>query len=128
MYCLLIVSIGSFALLAAFVPKEQQTPTTPTAHAQLPIIADRPLGKTELVELSCYTARESRGVNGRNPWSVATYRYPQGTKIYIEGIGVKIVETVTAKRFSDRIDVWYGDDYDGCIAFGIQYRNVTILP
>lgn len=81
----------------------------------------------KVIEVSCYTGIESHGANGRNPWSVATYLYKQGTKLYIEGYGDKVVETVTAKKYSYRIDMWFGDkqeDHDRCIQFGIKKLKV----
>ena len=83
--------------------------------------------KTVLV--SCYTGIESHGANGRNPWSVATYLYPQGTKLHIEGFGDKTVETVTSKKYSNRVDVWFGEtqeDYDRCIQFGTRHLKVSV--
>lgn len=104
-------------------PANAQSPTPATETPVRPSS-----GSTKAVEVSCYTGIESKGANGRNPWSVATYRYPQGTKLYIEGIGNKVVETVTAKAYSHRIDVWFGEtqeDYERCIKFGTQMLEVT---
>ena len=79
------------------------------------------------VKVSCYTGIESHGANGRNPWSVATYLYKQGTKLHIEGYGDKVVETVTSKKYSNRIDMWFGEtqaDHDRCIQFGVKKLKV----
>jgi 3D (Asp-Asp-Asp) domain-containing protein len=86
--------------------------------------------KTSKIEVSCYTGIESKGANGRNSWSVATYRFPRGTRLHIEGFGNKIVETVTAEAYAHRVDVWFGDtqdDHDRCIAFGTRVLAVTVL-
>jgi len=90
-------------------------------------------GKTtggEYVETSCYTGIESHGANGRNPWSVASYKYPQGTKLWIEGFGEKVVETVTARRFAHRVDIWFGEtteDYQACLKYGTQTKEIRII-
>lgn len=103
-----------------------QKPQSATSITNEPVM--KPQGSTEVIEVSCYTGIESHGANGRNPWSVATYRYPQGTKLYIEGFGNKVVETVTSKTYAHRIDVWFGEtqeDYERCIEFGTQMLEVT---
>lgn len=90
----------------------------------------KPIKPTNKTMISCYTGVESGGANGRNAWSVATYRYPQGTKLHIEGFGEKVVETVTAKKYSHRIDVWFGEtqaDYERCLQFGTQLRTVSVI-
>jgi len=81
----------------------------------------------KMVLTTCYTSRESHGANGRNSWSVATRMYPQGTKLLIDGFGEKVVETVHAARLSPRVDIWFGDDYEGCLKYGMQYRNITVV-
>jgi len=82
--------------------------------------------KTELVEMTCYTAVESKGANGREYGiSIATYRYPKGTWVEIEGVGKRRVDTVTAKRLAHRVDIWMTPAE--CAKWGKQMRNVTIL-
>ena len=88
----------------------------------------RPAGAVgKLVKTSCYTSEESHGANGRNKWSVATYLYPQGTKVFIEGIGEKVVETVTSRKYADRLDIWFGEDWEGCKEYGLQMKQVWVL-
>jgi 3D (Asp-Asp-Asp) domain-containing protein len=120
-----------------------QTIQTPTAEAK-----DVPTGKQVAINgiqdpctmpnvtcdktpVSCYTGIESKGANGRNDGvSVATYKYPQGTKLFIEGIGERVVQTVTAKRFSDRVDIWFGDSqdaYERCIKFGVKQLSIEVI-
>jgi 3D (Asp-Asp-Asp) domain-containing protein len=83
--------------------------------------------EAKTVLTTCYTSKESHGANGRNPWSVATRIYPQGTRLWIDGFGEKVVETVHASYLSPRIDIWFSDDYEGCLKYGAQKRNVIIL-
>jgi len=84
----------------------------------------------ELTPISCYTGWESHGANGREDGvSVATYLYPQGTWIHIDGIGDRRVDTVTSTKYADRVDVWTGDSYEDyleCLDWGVQYREVII--
>jgi len=84
-----------------------------------------------LYEVSCYTGYESHGANGRNDnVSIATYQFPQGTWVEVEGFGQRRVDTVTAKRFSHRIDIWFGDteeDYNRCLTFGLKYLEVNLI-
>lgn len=81
----------------------------------------------KLLEVSCYTPVESHGAVGRTEGvSAATFQYPIGTRIYIEGIGERVVETHTAARFANRVDVWMVD-YDACIQFGVQTRKVWAI-
>lgn len=88
--------------------------------------------KTATVEVSCYTGYESHGANGREDGiSVATYRYPIGTWLLIEGVGKRRVDTRTAKEYGDRIDVWLGDGgkelHDYCLnEFGT--KQLTVKP
>ena len=110
----------------------QNTPTSYLAprKSQELVYAWPPEGKTYRIEVSCYTGIESHGADGRNDWSAATYRFPQGTWLDIEGFGEKRVETVTAEAYAHRVDVWFGEtqeDYDRCIEFGTKMLNVTVL-
>lgn len=78
--------------------------------------------------VSCYTGIENDGATGRvDGVSAATWRYPIGTWLFIEGIGKRRVDTVPSQRFADRIDVWFGYDYAACIRFGVQTRHVRPL-
>lgn len=97
------------------IPSDSTTPSAPQA-------------KEDVFQTSCYTGVESHGKNGIvDGVSVATYRYPQGTWLNIEGIGKRRVDTVTAKRFSNRVDIWMAMDYDGCLKYGLQYRKINVI-
>lgn len=108
-------------------PGEVVEPIVPAAEAAAPV--DEFEG--EVHPISCYTGWESHGANGRNDGvSVATYLYPQGSRLWIEGIGERIVETVTNTKYADRVDVWLGDgpeDYERCLEFGVQMRRVRLI-
>lgn len=51
---------------------------------------------------------------------------PLGTRVYIEGVGVRIVEDRTAKKFDGRWDI-FTDSHARARAFGKQNRRVVIL-
>jgi 3D (Asp-Asp-Asp) domain-containing protein len=99
--------------------------TLSTQQDNRPLRTPESVGRNVLT--SCYTSQESHGANGRNEWSVATYLYPQGTHLFIEGIGEKVVETVTSRKYSERLDIWFGEDWDGCKEYGLQNRKVWVL-
>ena len=80
-----------------------------------------------LVKTSCYTSQESKGANGRNYYSAASYLYPLGTWLDIEGVGLRKVETRTSKKYADRLDLWWGDDLAGCLEYGVQLKTVKVL-
>lgn len=52
-------------------------------------------------------------------------RYAKGTRIVIEGVGERIVEDRTAKRFDGRFDVYFVNHADAR-KFGIRTNTVTI--
>ena len=84
-------------------------------------------------EVSCYTGYESHGANGReDEVSVATYQFPQGTWLEIEGIGKRRVDTVTSTTYSNRVDIWLGDGgeelYKYCLnEFGLKHLKIKEL-
>lgn len=133
-FLICIVVIAVFAIAAAVVPpEEQQTPTqvnfnNEPAQAKELCSLDTVKCEGETYPISCYTSVESKGANGiEDGVSVATYQFPQGTWIEIEGIGKRRVDTVTSKTYSDRIDVWFGDSYEECLQFGVQERQVWVI-
>lgn len=56
----------------------------------------------------------------------AANRYPLGTRLYIAGIGERVVQDRTARRFSDRVDV-YINDHRRALRLGKLTRSVTNL-
>ena len=140
-YKLWLLAITVFAsCLISFYGKETQSlieeygkdasqPTRSINKREIKVSGSGVVGQsaTRLHKTSCYTAIESHGANGRNEWSVATYLYPQGTKLFIEGIGFKVVETVTSRKYADRLDIWFGDNYEKCLEYGVQLRKVTVI-
>lgn len=55
----------------------------------------------------------------------ASRTIPLGTKLYVEGIGERIVTDRTAKRFDGRVDIFMDSKIE-CIKFGKQQRKVWI--
>lgn len=118
---LIIISLIYLTLIVTIILLSVKgSPTTYEAEPPTVIIA------TE--EVTCYTGVESHGADGREDGvSIASYRYPQGTWINIEGIGDRRVDTVTAEKYAHRIDVWFGMDYKKCLEFGIQQLQIKII-
>lgn len=79
------------------------------------------------LETSCYTPVESHGANGREDGvSVATYQYPIGTWIEIEGVGKRRVDTRTSPKYANRVDVWMSPAE--CAAWGKRTVGISTLP
>lgn len=142
----IILAIGVFALYLTYISLLGEIDQIPTTEVKTPEIessqAYEGVGDPctldvvtckdpDVFEVSCYTGWESHGVNGReNGVSVATYQFPQGTWLDIEGIGKRRVDTVTATWVSHRVDVWFGDtyeDYERCLDFGIKQLKIKEL-
>lgn len=69
------------------------------------------------------TAMGTRPVEGR---TVAAARsIPLGTRIHIEGIGWRVVEDRTARRFDGRVDVYF-ESHAEALKFGKQQRTIKI--
>lgn len=69
------------------------------------------------------TAMGTRPVEGR---TVAAARsIPLGTRIHIEGIGWRIVEDRTARRYDGRVDVYFKSHNDA-LQFGKLKLQITI--
>ena len=69
------------------------------------------------------TAAGTRPVEGR---TVAAARsIPLGTRIHIEGIGWRVVEDRTARRFDGRVDIYFRSHAEA-LKFGKQNRAVNI--
>ncbi|OQB95239.1 MAG: hypothetical protein BWX84_00020 [Verrucomicrobia bacterium ADurb.Bin118] len=68
--------------------------------------------------------------NGKPPVEGVTCagprRVPLGTKIHIEGIGTRIVTDRLAKRFDNRIDIYF-NDHAAAKKFGVR-RAVVWIP
>ena len=69
------------------------------------------------------TASGTRPVEGRTV--AASRSIPLGTRIHIEGIGWRIVEDRTAKRFDGRVDVYFRSHAEA-LRFGKQQRTIKI--
>ena len=125
-----IISIMAFAIIWIALPSiTLEIPSIPQTGQ--PKTGQPSASDSVLYEVSCYTGYESHGANGRNDnVSIATYQFPQGTWVEVEGFGQRRVDTVTAKRFSHRIDIWFGDteeDYNRCLTFGLKYLEVNLI-
>lgn len=59
--------------------------------------------------------------------TIACNSLPFGTVVYIEGVGIRIVEDRGAKWHDDKwLDIYMGD-VESCYEWGIQERGVWIL-
>ena len=79
-------------------------------------------------ELTAYAWTGNPCANGEYPvegYSVASNYYPIGTRLYIEGVGERVV-TDTGGMSSGVIDLYLGDE-ETCIQFGRQSANVYVI-
>lgn len=79
-------------------------------------------------ELTAYAWTGNTCANGEYPvvgYSCASNYYPLGTRLYIEGIGERVV-TDTGGMSSNVVDVYMGDE-ETCIQFGRQTANVYVI-
>ena len=81
-------------------------------------------------QITAYEWDGSRCANGNWPsegYTVACNSLPLGTRVYIEGIGERVVEDRGASwHRSDWMDLYLGDVYS-CNEFGVQYRDVYVI-
>ena len=81
-------------------------------------------------QITAYAWDGTRCTNGNWPsegYTVACNSLPLGTRVYIEGIGERVVEDRGATwHRSDWMDLYLGNTYD-CNEFGVQYRNVYVI-
>ena len=80
--------------------------------------------------ITAYAYTGSPCANGRYPeagYTVACNSLPFGTRIYIDGVGIRTVEDTDGGMMGDEwIDVYMGDT-ESCIQWGSQYRDVYIV-
>lgn len=81
-------------------------------------------------EITAYQWTGFPCANGSYPavgYTIACNSLPFGTKVYIDGIGERVVEDRGGAYHPDKwIDLYLGD-YDSCINFGIQYLDVYLI-
>ena len=81
-------------------------------------------------QITAYEWAGTRCATGRYPtegYTVACNSLPLGTRVYIEGIGERVVEDRGATWHSDSwMDLYLGD-VSACNEFGVQYRNVYVI-
>src|SRR5882672_9892076 len=67
--------------------------------------------------------------NGKMPTAGVTAAGPRalpfGTRLFIEGVGERIVEDRQPKRFDDRIDIFM-PDHETALKFGVRKLHVTL--
>ena len=81
-----------------------------------------------MFELTAYEWTGEPCANGEYPvpgYTVASNWFPLGTRIYIEGIGERVV-TDTGGMSNNVIDIYMGDP-ETCIQFGRQMGNVYVI-
>ena len=69
------------------------------------------------------TASGTRPQQGR---TVAANWLPFGTRVYLDGVGWRTVEDRMARRFSDRVDVYF-DRHADARRFGIRTNKVWVV-
>lgn len=81
-------------------------------------------------QVTAYEWDGSKCANGRYPtegYTVACNSLPLGTRVYIEGVGERVVEDRGATWHSDSwMDLYLGD-VATCNEWGVQYRNVYVI-
>lgn len=77
-------------------------------------------------DITAYTWTGNPMSNGEYPYEgcVASWDFPIGTVLYIDGLGTYVVKDRCPT--SGVIDI-YMDSYDACIQFGRQYRMVYVV-
>lgn len=80
--------------------------------------------------MTAYTWTGNPCANGNYPtdgYTVACNSLPFGTRIYIDGVGERVVEDRGPSNYGDYwLDI-YMDSYDACVYWGVQYRDVYII-
>jgi 3D (Asp-Asp-Asp) domain-containing protein len=69
------------------------------------------------------TASGTKPAQGR---TVAANWLPFGTRVYLDGVGWRTVEDRMAKRFSERVDVYF-DRHADARRFGIRTNRVWVV-
>lgn len=77
-------------------------------------------------DITAYTWTGNPMANGEYPYEgcVASWDFPLGTVLYIDGLGTYVVKDRCPT--SGVVDI-YMDSYDACIQFGRQYRMVYVV-
>lgn len=113
------------AYLASLKRQQQVTYTSYAQSAPTESVASGSIGS---YELTAYTWTGNTCANGEYPTdgvTIASNTLPLGTRVYIEGLGERVVQD-TGGMGSGVIDV-YMDSYDACIQFGRQNAEVYVL-
>ena len=80
--------------------------------------------------ITAYAATGNPCANGNYPstgYTIACNSLDFGTQVYIEGVGVRIVEDRGPGWLgSEWCDLYLGD-YSLCVAWGSQYRDVYLI-
>lgn len=111
---------------AAYARQNQQQSYIPEAE---PVTTESPqTGSAGTYELTAYIATGNTCANGEYPtagYTIASNTLPLGTRVYIEGIGERVVED-RGGMAGNVIDVFVSS-YDEAIQFGRQTGEVYIL-
>lgn len=78
--------------------------------------------------MTAYEWTGSRCANGNYPtegYTCASNYFPIGTKLYIEGVGIRVVED-TGGMSNNVVDVYLGDP-SACIQFGRWNTEVYVI-
>ena len=116
----------SYEAYLASLRKRRQAPTT--TYEQHTYTESTPSGSIGSYELTAYTWTGNQCANGEYPTAgltIASNTLPLGTRVYIEGIGERVVQD-TGGMGNGVIDI-YMDSYDACIQFGRQSAEVYVL-
>lgn len=80
--------------------------------------------------VTAYVATGHPAANGKLPVADVTCAGPRclplGTKVYVEGVGLRTVTDRTARRYDGRVDLFYGDR-GAALRWGKQERKVWVV-
>ena len=80
--------------------------------------------------ITAYTHTGYNCANGNYPtdgYTVACNSLPFGTRIYIDGIGERVVEDRGPGSLGNSWADVFMDSYNSCVAWGSQYRDVYLV-
>jgi 3D (Asp-Asp-Asp) domain-containing protein len=97
------------------------------------LVASNSFAETVTAYCSCIKCcgKNATGLaaNGKKPVEGVTCAGPRsiplGTKVFIEGVGVRTVTDRLARKYDDRYDIYF-KDHTNAVNFGIRTLKVTI--
>lgn len=81
-------------------------------------------------KITAYAATGNPCANGQYPtvgYTVACNALPFGSRIYIDGVGIRTVEDTDGGAMGNEWADLYLGDYTSCVNWGLQYRDVWLV-